>query len=77
MRTAKLDPHKDHVHCEHKKLKYCAKCDQPYCLDCGHAWNQYQWYSNAFGNGYTYTYYTNDNVPTTTVTTNCSHIGAN
>jgi hypothetical protein len=48
---------KDHHHCEckHTRIKYCAKCCVPHCLDCGQEWvvRQYgYWYQPSYGNGY-------------------------
>lgn len=27
-----------HDHCKHEKLKFCAQCNRPHCLDCGTEW---------------------------------------
>lgn len=28
-----------HDHCKHEKLKFCAQCNRPHCLQCGTEWN--------------------------------------
>ena len=30
----------EHKECEHKNLKYCAKCDVVYCEDCPKEWSE-------------------------------------
>lgn len=32
-----------HDDCKHESMKYCAKCEVPYCADCGREWKQYQY----------------------------------
>ena len=74
--------YKHHVHCEHKKLKFCLRCDKPYCEDCGEEWNQYR-YSWVYGQ---YTAQATGLNPSHTGTafatintteTSCSHDGGN
>ena len=39
--------HSHHNHCEHA-LKFCEKCDRPYCTKCLREWYSYS-YSYSYG----------------------------
>ncbi len=41
-----------HCECKHEHIRFCQKCQQPYCVDCGREWfdkcqqnHWYPWYS--------------------------------
>lgn len=40
-----------HCECKHENIKFCKKCQRPYCVDCGQ-----EWYEQSLS--YTYPYYT-------------------
>ena len=45
--------HKHHYcECQHDNIRFCKKCQRPYCLDCGR-----EWYANYHYYTYTYPYY--------------------
>lgn len=43
--------HKHHCICTHENIKYCKKCQRPYCVDCGMEWytqSGYYTYANTY-----------------------------
>jgi hypothetical protein len=45
----------DHApQCEHRNLKYCKRCDQPHCTDCGRNWNAYRVINNQLPSWWPY-----------------------
>lgn len=52
MKKTAVDHAHKHDHCKHDRLKFCAQCNKPHCLECGQEWNQYGW------NQPVYTYFT-------------------
>jgi len=46
-----------HVHCQHERIAYCARCAVVHCKDCGREWQDnpptwYPWYYNYGTNAY-------------------------
>ena len=54
----KRDAHHHRCECKHARIRFCAKCKVPHCLDCGMEWAErsdyYYWYSGPTTGTITY-----------------------
>lgn len=58
----------NHNHdCKHEYIEFCAKCDKPYCRECGKEWEEKCMLSHYLGYspqwGYDYAYPGTINIP--------------